>query len=70
MRGAAGGSLADVVKLNAFLTDLGYFAKFNEVMAQLLCRGPIRRVRRWGSPVYRVLDWSRLMRSWCWADFP
>lgn len=31
---AAGGSLADVVKLNAFLTDLGYFAKFNEVMAQ------------------------------------
>lgn len=31
---AAGGSLADVVKLNAFLTDLGNFAKFNEIMAQ------------------------------------
>lgn len=32
--GAAGGSLADVVKLNVFLTDLGHFAKVNEIMAQ------------------------------------
>ncbi|MCL2523113.1 MAG: RidA family protein [Betaproteobacteria bacterium] len=31
---AAGGSLADVVKLNVFLTDLGHFAKVNEVMAR------------------------------------
>lgn len=31
---AAGGSLADVVKLNLFLTDLGHFAKVNEIMAQ------------------------------------
>lgn len=31
---AAGGSLADVVKLNIFLTDLGNFAKVNEIMAQ------------------------------------
>ncbi len=31
---AAGGSMADIVKLNAFLTDLGNFAKFNEIMAQ------------------------------------
>lgn len=31
---AAGGSLADVVKLNVFLTDLGNFAKVNEIMAQ------------------------------------
>ena len=31
---AAGGSLADIVKLNAFLTDLGNFAKFNEIMAR------------------------------------
>ena len=30
---AAGGSLADVVKLNVFLTDLGNFAKVNETMA-------------------------------------
>ena len=30
---AAGGSLADVVKLNIFLTDLAHFAKVNEVMA-------------------------------------
>lgn len=31
---ASGGSLADTVKLNVFLTDLGNFAKVNEVMAQ------------------------------------
>jgi reactive intermediate/imine deaminase len=31
---AAGGSLNDIVKLNAFLTDLSNFAVFNEVMAQ------------------------------------
>ncbi len=31
---AAGGSLGDVVKLNVFLTDLGHFAKVNEIMAQ------------------------------------
>ena len=31
---AAGGSLADVVKLNIFLTDLVHFAKVNEIMAQ------------------------------------
>lgn len=31
---AAGGSLDDVVKVNVFLTDLGNFIKFNEVMAQ------------------------------------
>lgn len=31
---AAEGSLADVVKLNVFLTDLGHFAKVNEIMAQ------------------------------------
>ena len=30
---ASGGSLANVVKLNIFLTDLGHFAKVNEIMA-------------------------------------
>ena len=30
---AAGGSLADVVKLNVFLPDLGHFALVNEMMA-------------------------------------
>lgn len=30
---AAGGSLADVVKLNVFLTDLGHFPLVNKVMA-------------------------------------
>ena len=31
---AAGGSLADIVKLNIFLTDLGNFATVNEVMSR------------------------------------
>lgn len=31
---AAGGSLADVAKLNVFLTDLAHFAKVNEIMSQ------------------------------------
>lgn len=30
---AAGGSLADTVKLNVFLTDLSHFARVNEIMA-------------------------------------
>ena len=32
--GAAGGSLADVVKLNIFLTDLSHFALVNTIMAE------------------------------------
>ena len=31
---AAGGSLNDIVKINAYLTDLSNFAVFNEVMGQ------------------------------------
>ena len=31
---AAGGTLADVVKLNVFLTDLGHFPLVNQVMAE------------------------------------
>ncbi|AVY92850.1 MULTISPECIES: RidA family protein [Microvirgula] len=31
---AAGGSLDHIVKLNIFLTDLGHFAKVNEIMGQ------------------------------------
>jgi reactive intermediate/imine deaminase len=31
---AAGGSLADVAKLNIFLTDLAHFATVNQVMAE------------------------------------
>ncbi|SFM68983.1 RidA family protein [Nitrosomonas communis] len=30
---ASGGSLGDIVKLNVYLTDLGNFAKVNEIMA-------------------------------------
>ena len=31
---AAGGSLNDIVKLNAYLTDLANFATFNEIMGE------------------------------------
>ena len=31
---SAGGSLADVVKLNVYLTDLGHFPLINQVMAE------------------------------------
>jgi reactive intermediate/imine deaminase len=31
---AAGGSLADIAKLNIFLTDLGHFALVNSIMAE------------------------------------
>jgi reactive intermediate/imine deaminase len=31
---AAGGGLADIAKLNVFLTDLGYFPLVNQVMAE------------------------------------
>ena len=31
---ASGGSLADIVKVNVFMTDLSHFAKFNEVMSR------------------------------------
>ena len=31
---AAGGSLSDVAKLNIFLTDLGHFARVNEIMSE------------------------------------
>lgn len=31
---AAGGTLNDIVKLNLYLTDLGHFAKVNEIMAE------------------------------------
>jgi len=31
---AAGGSLADTVKVQIYLTDLGHFAKVNEIMAE------------------------------------
>ncbi len=34
---AAGGTLADIVKLNVFLTDLSHFATVNEIMEQYFC---------------------------------
>ncbi len=43
---AAGGTLTDIVKLNAYLTDLGNFAVFNEVMAEFIAEPLPRRRRR------------------------
>lgn len=34
MAQAAGGNLADIVKLNIYLTDLSHFALLNEIMAE------------------------------------
>ena len=43
--GAAGGSLADTVKLNVFLTDLGHFALVNDIMTEYFKAGyPARAV--------------------------
>ena len=35
---AAGGSLADAVKLTIYLTDLAHFTKVNEIMAQYVAQ--------------------------------
>ncbi len=35
---ATGASLDDVVKLNVYLTDLGHFAKVNEIMSMYFCQ--------------------------------
>ena len=40
---AAGGSLADAVKVTIYLTDLGHFALVNKVMACLLYTSPSPR---------------------------
>ena len=47
---AAGGSFRDIVKLNIFLTDLGNFAKVNEIMGKYFeqpypARAAIRSLR-------------------------
>ena len=42
---AAGGSLADVAKLNVFLPDLGHFALVNEIMAERAVSRTRRRRR-------------------------
>lgn len=35
---AAGGSLANAVKVNIYMTDLGHFPKVNEIMAQYFAK--------------------------------
>jgi reactive intermediate/imine deaminase len=44
---AAGGSLAEVVKLTVYLTDLAHFGRVNEIMAEYFDKPyPARRVDR------------------------
>ena len=66
---AAGSSLDDVVKLNVYLTDLGSFAKVNEIMATYLraalsgsCGGRcgLSAARRAGGNGWRALPASGL----------
>jgi reactive intermediate/imine deaminase len=57
---ASGGSLADVVKLNIFLTDLSNFALVNTIMAEYL-RSPIQRVPQLGLLRYHAAPWLRPM---------
>ena len=69
---AAGGSLAQAVKLNVYLTDLAHFAKVNEIMAHLLSAalsGAGRRRRRAAAPRrarrdrVRPVSWLTVRRS-------
>lgn len=58
---AAGGSLADVVKLNVFLTDLGHFAKVNETMARYFSE-PFLHAPQSALRPCRAPHWLRPMR--------
>ena len=55
---AAGGSLADVVKLNVFLTDLGNFARSMRRWRSIF-RNPTRRAPPLASPRCRAVPWSK-----------
>lgn len=60
----AGGSLDDIVKLNAYLTDLGNFAVFNEVMAEYFTQPiPPAPPSAW-LPCPKACKW-RPMPCWC-----
>jgi len=74
---ASGGSLADVVKLNIFLTDLSNFPTVNEIMAQYFQQpypatkswrntssSLTRRVQPSASPPCRRALASKWMRCW------
>jgi reactive intermediate/imine deaminase len=58
---AAGGSLADVVKLNVYLTDLAHFATVNEVMGCYFAE-PFPARAAVGVAACRAARWSRPTR--------
>jgi enamine deaminase RidA (YjgF/YER057c/UK114 family) len=66
---AAGGSLADTVKLNVFLTDLGHFAWSTRSWPST-SRNPIQRGRRSESRPCRAARRSRWMRCWRLGNKP
>lgn len=62
---AAGGSFKDIVKLNIFLTDLGHFAKVNEIMGTYFSQ-PYPARAAIGVAALRValrLKWTRFSSS-------
>ncbi len=61
---AAGGSLDDIVKLNAYLTDLGNFAAFNEVMAEDIHPAHPARAAIGVAALPKACKW-RPMPCWC-----
>ena len=65
---AAGGSLAQAVKVTVFLTDLAHFAKVNEIMAQYCLSSLIRRAPRSASRSCRAARASRSSASCTLAE--
>ena len=62
---AAGGSLADTVKLNVFLTDLSHFALVNQVMAEYF-QEPYPARAAIGVAACRAARKWKWTRCWCW----
>ena len=57
---AAGGSLADIAKLNIFLTDLSHFQLVNQIMGEYFAN-LIRHVPHSALPVYLKVLWWKWM---------
>lgn len=65
---AAGGSDRDIVKLNAYLTDVNMFPRFNAIMSEYFSP-PYPAGLRWVSPPCRRGLLLKLKPSWC-SDWP
>ena len=65
---AAGGTLAQAVKVNVFLTDLAHFAQGQRDHGDVLHASPTRRARRSASRRCRAARRSRWSASCTWAE--